>query len=539
MMNGRERAEGQPTGEATLQNELQSFAGMLDRRKWVIVASVIATMALALVFTIRQPKVYSSSAIVSVAVPASGAASQTDQATAAASAAGSQIVVISSSGYREAAAAEIERQRTADANSALKFKVTPFQIASRVTATTVGDTALIKVTATGPTPGAAQELAQRYAQYVVSQAAGQASTTADAQRKALQDQATAIRKQISSLQNDLSAATGSNADNIQEQIDANRQALTAVTLQLAQIGAQPSSDTPTLTVVSASTENGTPVSPRLKFNLAIAGVVGLLLGLVLAWIRDQLDRTVRSVDEIESLTARQVLATIPLVRQPDALSTPALADAYSFLRVNLGVTLGSGRGSVVVLTSSREGEGKTSTTIGLGRSLVGAGRRVLLMDVDLRRGGLSRTLGVDGRRGLTECLRGELAPEDALVMVGGMYVFPAGSGDLNSAALLDSARFENLLQDLRETYDYVLVDTTPARAIADAVLVGARSDGILLVARAGLVDRRELATAAHTLQGAAFNLLGVVVYTPEASDVGYEYQMVDPAPPGRKRRLAR
>jgi polysaccharide biosynthesis transport protein len=538
MTNGRERGESL-SGEATLQNELQSLAGMLDRRKWLIVASVIATMALALLFTLRQEKVYSSSAIIGVSVPASGAASQTDQATAAASAAGSQIVVVSSSGYREAAARAIEADRKADATTALETPITTFQIASRVSANTVGQTALIRITATGPTPGAAKELAQRYADYVVKQAAGQASASADQQRTSLQDQATAIRKEISSLEDDLKSANGSNADNIQQQIDASRQALTAVTLSLAQVGSPLSSDTPTMKVVSASTDNGTPISPRLKFNLAVAGIVGLLLGLVLAWIRDQLDRTVRSVDEIESLAGRQVLATIPLVRQPDALSTPALADAYSFLRVNLGVTLGSGRGSVVTLTSSREGEGKTSTTIGLGRSLVGAGRRVLLMDVDLRRGGLSRTLGVDGRRGLTECLRGELAPEDALVMVGGMYVFPAGSGDLNSAALLDSARFENLLQDLRETYDYVLVDTTPARAIADAVLVGARSDGILLVVRAGLVDRRELATAAHTLQGEAFNLLGVVVYTPEASDVGYEYQMVDPAPPGRKRRLAR
>ena len=538
MTNGRERGESL-SGEATLQNELQSLAGMLDRRKWLIVASVIATMVLALLFTLRQEKVYSSSAIIGVAVPASGAASQTDQATAAASAAGSQIVVVSSSGYREAAATAIESDRKADPSTALKTPITTFQIASRVSANTVGQTALIRITATGPTPGAAKELAQRYADYVVKQAAGQANKSADQQRTALQDQATAIRKEISSLEDDLKSANGSNADNIQQQIDASRQALTAVTLSLAQVGSPLSSDTPTMKVVSASTDNGTPISPRLKFNLAVAGIVGLLLGLVLAWIRDQLDRTVRTVDEIESLAGRQVLATIPLVRQPDALSTPALADAYSFLRVNLGVTLGSGRGSVVTLTSSREGEGKTSTTIGLGRSLVGAGRRVLLMDVDLRRGGLSRTLGVDGRRGLTECLRGELAPEDALVMVGGMYVFPAGSGDLNSAALLDSARFENLLHDLRETYDYVLVDTTPARAIADAVLVGARSDGILLVVRAGLVDRRELATAAHTLQGEAFNLLGVVVYTPEASDVGYEYQMVDPAPPGRKRRLAR
>src|SRR6476646_6977617 len=139
MTNGRERGESL-SGEATLQNELQSLAGMLDRRKWLIVASVIATMALALLFTLRQEKVYSSSAIIGVSVPASGAASQTDQATAAASAAGSQIVVVSSSGYREAAARAIEADRKADATTALETPITTFQLASRVSANTVGQT---------------------------------------------------------------------------------------------------------------------------------------------------------------------------------------------------------------------------------------------------------------------------------------------------------------------------------------------------------------------------------------------------------------
>lgn len=553
-MNGRERADGAPAaGEATLQNELQSLAGLLDRRKYLIVAAVVATVVLALLFTLRQEKVYQSSAIIAVSAPTANAASQTDQATAARSAAGSSIVVITSSGYRERAAAALETDRResvasaqADPNSPqpeLTTPITPTLLTERVTANTIGDTELIRISATGPTPGAAAALAQAYANYVVKQAADDAEKTATVQREALQDQASDLRKQINSLTADLreANANGQNttADNLTEQISALRETQTQLTLKIAQIGSASSSDDPTLKVASVATVNTTPISPRMTFNLAVAALVGLLLGLVLAWIRDQLDRTVRNADEIESLTGRPVLATIPLVRQPDALSTPALADAYSFLRVNLGVTLGTAQGSIVTVTSSREGEGKTSTTIGLGRSLVGAGRRVLLVDADLRRGGLSRALGVDGRRGLTECLRGELAAEDALVMVGGMYVFPAGSGDLNSAALLDSARFENLLHDFRETYDFVLVDTTPARAIADAVLVGARSDGIVLVARAGLVDRRELATSASTLQGEAFNLLGCVVYSAEASDVGYEYQMVDPAPPGRKRRLAR
>ena len=354
MTNGRDNADGFNTaGQASLQNELQSLAGLLDRRKWVIIASVVGTVLLALVFTLRQEKVYQSSAIIAVTTPTTGAASQTDQATAARSAAGSQIVVITSSGYRERAAAALEvdrRKAAADAqadttkpDSELTSPITPFLIEKRITAGTIGETELIRISATGPTPGAARALADVYAAYVVRQSADDAKTVAATEVEALQTQASGIRKQISSLTADLrDASTAGNntaVDNLTEQINALRATQTQLTLQIAQVGSASGSGAATLRVASPSTDNDTAVSPRLQFNLAIAAVVGLFLGLLLAWIRDQLDRTVRSVDEIESLTNSPVLATIPLVREPDALSTPALADAYSFLRVNLGVTL--------------------------------------------------------------------------------------------------------------------------------------------------------------------------------------------------------
>ena len=258
-------------GRRRCRTSSSRLAGLLDRRKWVIIASVLGTVALALVFTLRQEKVYQSSAIIAVTTPHHGAASQTDQATAARSAAGSQIVVITSSGYRERAAAalEVDRRKAIAAAQAdhgdprlgADDPITPFLIQKRVTAGTIGETELIRISATGPTPGAARSLADVYAAYVVRQSADDAKTTAEAEREALQTQASGIRKQIASLTTDLRDATNAGNDtaveNLTEQINALRATQTQLTLEIAQVGSATGSGAATLRVASPSTDNDT------------------------------------------------------------------------------------------------------------------------------------------------------------------------------------------------------------------------------------------------------------------------------------------
>jgi succinoglycan biosynthesis transport protein ExoP len=151
-------------------------------------------------------------------------------------------------------------------------------------------------------------------------------------------------------------------------------------------------------LAAPATGGGTPISPRLPFDVILGLLVGLLAGILLAWVRDQLDRSMHDLSEIEQSAGHPVLATVPLVRDPLASTNAVLANAFDVLRVSAGIIAGSGvgRAQVLAITSAREGEGKSSTVVGLGRSLVRSGRRVLVIDGDLRRAGLSHRLELVG-----------------------------------------------------------------------------------------------------------------------------------------------
>ena len=192
-----------------------------------------------------------------------------------------------------------------------------------------------------------------------------------------------------------------------------------------------------------------------------------------------------------------------------------LANAYDVLRVSAGILAGSGvgRAQVVAITSAREGEGKSSTVIGLGRSLVRSGRRVLIIDGDLRRAGLSHQLDMVGEHGLTEVLRD--GHELGLTIVPGTGdmpdVLPAGEGDSSPPTLLDSLAFEELLETVRRRYETIVIDTPPSRQIADGIVIAAKCDAVILVARLGLVRRDDLSAIVARLASPSFRMLGAVV----------------------------
>src|SRR6202022_1777788 len=133
-------------------------------------------------------------------------------------------------------------------------------------------------------------------------------------------------------------------------------------------------------LAAPATGGGSPISPRLKFDVLLGLLVGLLFAVLLAWLRDQLGRSIHDLDEVEHGCRHPVLPPVPLVRTPNDATNGVLANAFDVLRVSAGIISRGGRAQIVAVTSAREGEGKSSTVVGYGRSLVRSGRRVLLID---------------------------------------------------------------------------------------------------------------------------------------------------------------
>ncbi len=263
-----------------------------------------------------------------------------------------------------------------------------------------------------------------------------------------------------------------------------------------------------------------PVRPNVPLNLTLGVLLGLAIGLGVALIQDQLDDTVRDQAEAARISAAPVLGTIP-VFQPNG-STGMLpvggpvstaTEAYRALRYCLDFVTQGESGRAVVVTSPAQSEGKTTTVWNLARAIAMTGRRVLLVDGDLRRGGLGKMLGLNGKKGVTDVLLGEATLGEALQRhkESGIVVLTSGKQVENHTELLDSEAMRQLLRDLRKETDIVLIDSPPVLAVADSLVLARLSDDVLMVCVAGQSHRHELQLARTLLLRVGESVSGVVL----------------------------
>lgn len=295
------------------------------------------------------------------------------------------------------------------------------------------------------------------------------------------------------------------------------------------------------TVVDNASYDPHPVLPRTGLNLAIAGILGLLLGLAWAALRDVFDNTVKDPEDLTDLLGAPLLATFrydrdvpkhPLLTQ-HAANTPR-AEAFRVLRANLQFLDLDSPPRAVVVTSARPEEGKTSTTMNLAISLAQTGQRVLLVDCDLRRPQLASTLGLERSVGLVTALLGTAPLEDCIQRHSdsGVDVLTSGPVPPNPAEVLQSETSKKLLDRLRSMYDMVVIDAPPLLPVADAAVLAHQVDGAILVVRHGYTTKGEVAAAKERLVGVGARLLGVTVnMTPRrargGSAYGYGYGYVE------------
>ncbi|WP_326558030.1 polysaccharide biosynthesis tyrosine autokinase [Micromonospora sp. NBC_01796] len=297
--------------------------------------------------------------------------------------------------------------------------------------------------------------------------------------------------------------------------------------------------------VSGPRVSADPVSPRPARNLAVGGVLGLLLGIALCVLRGLIDNTVRDGATLQQLTGSPLLGQIPW--DVEALTAPLIvgtashssrAEAMRKLRTNLRFVDVHESARVIAVTSSVQGEGKTTLSCNLAISLAEAGWQVLLVDADLRRPKIAQYLGLEAGIGLTDVLIGEVEVADVVQPWGdkSLLVLPGGSMPPNPSELLGSKGMADLLRALRDSADIVIVDTAPLLAVTDAAVVAVQTDGVLLATRHGKTTRAQVATATEALEAVSARVLGCVLNMAKvARSDNYQYEMyrtlvADPPP---------
>jgi len=262
-----------------------------------------------------------------------------------------------------------------------------------------------------------------------------------------------------------------------------------------------------------------PSSPNVPVNLAIGTVVGLALGAGVSVVRSRLDNRVRTNRVAEQITKSPGIGAIafdakakerPLIVHVDPLSPRA--ESFRALRTNLQFLDMGGRSSFVV-TSSIPSEGKSTTTINLAIALADAGKRVALLDTDLRKPKVAEYLGIEGGAGLTDVLIGRAEVNDVMLPWGGrsLYVLPAGKIPPNPSELLGSARMGTLITMFEKDFDVVLCDAPPLLPVTDAAILARVTSGALMVVSAGKTTRHQLTLATEALQTVGAKLAGFVM----------------------------
>jgi receptor protein-tyrosine kinase len=259
----------------------------------------------------------------------------------------------------------------------------------------------------------------------------------------------------------------------------------------------------------------------------------VLLGFVLAALRDLLDNTVKDRRTIEGVTNVGLVGSIPLDkerRKEPAISfdndNSVIAEAFRKLRTNLQYLAVDDPPRVIIVASSIANEGKSVTAINIALALAEAEHKVVLVDGDLRRPTLDKYLDLFGSVGLSTVLAGRASLDEALQKTRFPRVSVLASGAIppNPSELLGSMAAKKLIDELRDRFDYVVIDSAPLLAVTDAAILATSSDGVLLMARFGQTKREQLAQAVGNIHDVGARLLGAVfTMTPNRGSASYAY----------------
>jgi len=308
-------------------------------------------------------------------------------------------------------------------------------------------------------------------------------------------------------------------------------------------------------------EGAYQTSPRTKMNGALGLFLGIVIGLGLAFLREALDRRVRADQNLDTVIDLPLLGRLAAppkqaeARQLAMISRPTTPEAESFrlLRANLELANLDLHARTIMVTSASQQEGKTTTIANLAVALASSGRRVALVDLDLRDPALGRIFGLQMRAGVTQVVLGDVQLADALTRIplaseqigpsgrapytiGTLDVLPAGSIPPNPAEVAASAAVADILRELAESVDIVLVDVPPLLVVSDAVTLGARVDAVVVVIRLNVTDRGTLHQLTRVLSSVPSAKLGYVLTGAEMPE-GYGFRTT-PEQPARDLRAS-
>jgi uncharacterized protein involved in exopolysaccharide biosynthesis/Mrp family chromosome partitioning ATPase len=326
-----------------------------------------------------------------------------------------------------------------------------------------------------------------------------------------------------------------------------------------------------VSIVRPATEPDAPIGGETANTMLVGAVLGLAIGLVLAFVRENLDTSIGTIEDVESYLGVPVLGVVPHIDSretvqrilerrpalaqidPEALLSHSLlithfdpkspvAEAYRTLRTNIQFARMERSGKVLVVSSPTLQEGKTTTIVNLALTMAQSGQKTLLVGANMRRPSIHRFFGIEREPGLSnilvgsaqwrDCIRtvadilmGRFEMEDIMAAPGldNLHIIEAGPVPANPSELLSTPAMSGFLHSVRDVYDVILVDTPPILPVTDSAIVASQADGVVIVYQAGKVGRLVLKRAKVHVENVGGKVWGVVLNDVKTEIAGYAY----------------
>src|SRR6266852_2009831 len=336
---------------------------------------------------------------------------------------------------------------------------------------------------------------------------------------------------------------------LKRDLDSNRTLYEGLLEKLKEAGVTAGLRSNNFRIIDAARVPTGPSEPIIPRNLSFALVLGVISGVGLAFLLENMDNTVRTPEQAQAISGLPSLGMIPLgsksanhgatgkrlalTASKEVVETVTLvrpqsqmAESYRALRTSLLLSNLGAPPKVIVVTSARPQEGKTTTSINAAIVLAQKGVRVLLVDADLRRPSIHKPLGVGPGGGLSTVLPGSATVQQTIAtspILPNLFIMPAGTPPPNPAELLASSHMKDLLVELREQFDHIVIDTPPTLSVTDAVVLSPHADATILVIRSGQTTKPALRRARDILMQVNAHVAGVLLNAVDLTSPDYYY----------------
>jgi len=503
--------------------ELSTYLSILGRRKWIVILSVLLGTAIAAAFTFLSTPQYVASTTVRVLTVGGSSTQARPDITYTERLVNTYSRIITSSKTRRAIRDDLGLDRM------------PI-----ISVQAIPGTELIRLVAEAPDPEDARDIANAAGQFLVDQNrefySGGAGQTL---QEILSGQLAAAEQELNQARTDYEAALEGAEQNpaalslASQTLEVRERTYASLLTQYEAARLEEAVRANAISIIEEADAPNRPAKPRQVVNIALGLGVGLVIGVALALLAENLDTTLYTAEQIENATQMETVGQIPAAK--DDLSIARLGAGHypqleSFRRLRTNILASGGGGSqVALLTSARRGEGKSTVSANLAVTIAQSGREVVVVDCDLRLPTVHKLFDLPNKRGLTNILAGEVSVDESIQYSAFPRVQVITSGPLppNPTELLGSQRMLDLIEQLKAQFDFIILDTPALLSVADAAVLAPAVDNVILVVAQAQTRRGDVQTVRRQLSNVRVKSMEVVVNRAEPNG-SYAYYEADP-----------